>query len=445
MAESCSQLDSDPAPPTNLTTNGKRGAEEPQLVCNKKHKIVENKNSYQAELPPSLKLASTTQDAKKASSSSESGQEDEDDNTSKENAKHLETPKKSVEVPPAMKSAATIQDDAERASISNEYEEEDKDDRSIDDHQHLETPKRSDKDLLLHHPMRLDMATEDSEHHATHDTGSKTLFLGNLSFSIEEDDVRDFFKNVGEIAEIRFAIKDDRFMGYGYIEFTTAEAAQEALKLNKEVLLDRRVKLDFSRWHRGAYTPGNSMDKCNQRGGHAQVKTVYVRGFEFSDGFDNIKSALEKHFGTCGEISRLYIPRDYVSGAPKGVAFIEFTDSNGFSQALGLDGSEVGGSRLTVEEAKKPRGEGYGYASGWGKQNGSGGSWVRESRYGTGGGWHGYGSISNTESGSWHGERGYGRGRGGGGGGGGFSSRRVGSGSGYGYSSSSRGRRPNGP
>ncbi|KAI3802260.1 hypothetical protein L1987_30390 [Smallanthus sonchifolius] len=424
MAESCSQLDSDPAPSTNLITNGKRGAEEPQVVCNKKHKIVENKNSSQAERPPSLKLASTTQDAMKASSSNESGQE-EDDNTSKENAKHLEIPKKSVEVPPAMKSAATIQDDAGRASISDEYEKEDKDDRSKDDHHHLETPKRSDKDLLLDHPIRLDMETEVAEHHATHDTGSKTLFVGNLSFSIEEDDVRDFFKNVGDIAEIRFAIKDDRFMGYGYIEFTTAEAAQEALKLNKEVLLDRRVKLDFSRRHRGAYTPGNSMDKCNQRGGHAQVKTVYVRGFESSDGFDNIKSALEKHFGTCGEISRLYIPRHYVSGSPKGVAFIEFTDSTGFSQALGLDGSEVGGSRLTVEEAKRPRGEGSGYASGWGKRNGSGG------------GWRGYGSVSNTESGSWHGERGYGRG-------GGFNSKRVGSGSGYGYSSH-RGRRPSGP
>ncbi|KAL8188615.1 hypothetical protein R6Q57_029903 [Mikania cordata] len=402
---------------------GKRGAEEVvehQVVGNKKHKTMEETNS---------------------------GRETEENIAESSQA----------EVSPAVNLAATTQDDEQRASISNEYKEEDKDDRFKEDHQHVETPNRSalkvNNDLLLDHPTRLD---ERDEHRPTLDSGSKTLFLGNLSFSIEEDDVRDFFKNVGEIAEIRFAIKDDRFKGYGYIEFTTAEAAQEALKLNREVLLGRRVSLDFARRQRGAYTPGNSMYKPNQRGDNAQVKTVYVRGFESSDGYDNIWSTLEKHFGKCGEISRLCIPKDHVSGVPKGVAFIDFTDGNGFGQALELDGSVVGGCRLTVEVARRPKregreGSGYG-SSGWSGSGGgwsgshggwstsdggwrgsgggwsesggvrsgygcgrsdsgggwsrSGGGWVRESSYskesGSGGGWrreNGYGSSSRVESG----------------------------------------------
>ncbi|XP_021988665.1 nucleolin 2 isoform X1 [Helianthus annuus] len=372
MAESRLQVDSDLAPPTNPINNGKRGAEEvvePQVVGNKKHKKTEGQNE--------------------------------------------------VERPPA-----TTQDDAKRVSISNEYKEKDKDDCSTQDRQipNRRNALKQKSELLLDHPTRLDLATE---HNPTRDTGSKTLFLGNLSFLIEEDDVRDFFKNVGEIADIRFAIKDDRFLGYGHIEFATAEAAQEALKLNKEVLLGRRVALEYTRRQRGAYTPGNSMDKSNQRGGgHAQAKTVYVRGFESRDGFDNIQSRLEKHFDKCGEISRVYIQKDHVSGAPTGVAFIEFTDRNGFCQALGLDGSEVGGSRLTVEEAKKQRGDGWSgiyvresgcgggrsasagnYDRETGSRGGSAGSHVRESgsgggRNGSHGGWSGSAGSYASDSGS---------------------------------------------
>ncbi|KVI05275.1 Nucleotide-binding, alpha-beta plait, partial [Cynara cardunculus var. scolymus] len=146
-------------------------------------------------------------------------------------------------------------------------------------------------------------------------TGSKTLFMGNLSFSIEEADVRHFFKDAGEIIEVRFAVRDDRFAGFGHVEFATVEAALEALKLNNEMLLGRPVRLDVAK-ERGAYAPGSSNEKPYQKGQQAQG-TVYVRGFDASDSFENIRSALEKHFGNCGEISRMAIPKDYESGASK--------------------------------------------------------------------------------------------------------------------------------
>ncbi|KAL4585295.1 hypothetical protein LXL04_009911 [Taraxacum kok-saghyz] len=275
-----------------------------------------------------------------------------------------------------------------------------------------EAVKLSNTSLLDRH-VKLHLATESGEEHPTttpHTTGSKTLYVGNLSFSIEEDDVRDFFKDVGEIAAIRFAIKNDRFLGYGYIEFTTSEGAQEALKLNQGVILDRKVYLDLAR-ERGAYTPSNSFEKSNQRGGHAQGRTLYVRGFDYSRGYDNIRSTLEKHFGKCGEITRIHIPQDYDLGGPRGVAFIDFPDNDAFSQALKLDKSEIGGCKIIVEEAKRKKGdgrEGYGHGGGsgggWGRDGGSGGGESRGYDYGGGssrasGGWH--------REGSWHGDGGW--------------------------------------
>ncbi|KAI3765410.1 hypothetical protein L2E82_15443 [Cichorium intybus] len=239
-----------------------------------------------------------------------------------------------------------------------------------------------------------------------------------------------------------------------------------ALKLNKTVILDRAVKLDLARWERGAYTSGSSLEKSNQRGGHSKARSLYVRGFDCSHGFDNIRSTLEKHFGKCGEISRLSIPKDYESGAPRGVAFIDFTDSSGFSKALGLHGSEVGGRKIIVEEAKSKRGDareesryggGYGGTSresgsssggGYSRESGSsdGGSWSRSSggwrrEGGYGGGWHGEGGSGGgwSREGGFRGILGRGSGSGSGwSGGGGFSSSRVGRFSGGSRSGGSR-------
>lgn len=56
----------------------------------------------------------------------------------------------------------------------------------------------------------------------------------------------------------------------------------------------------------------------SQRGGRGQSKTLYIRGFDKSVGEDQIRSSLTEHFGACGEIARISIPKDYESGEPKG-------------------------------------------------------------------------------------------------------------------------------
>lgn len=35
-----------------------------------------------------------------------------------------------------------------------------------------------------------------------------------------------------------------------------------------------------------------------------------------------VRSSLEEHFGSCGEISRMSIPKDYESGSVKGYVFL---------------------------------------------------------------------------------------------------------------------------
>jgi len=59
-----------------------------------------------------------------------------------------------------------------------------------------------------------------------------------------------FFKDAGEVVEVRFAMRDDRFAGYGHVEFATVEAAQKAcyisvLFFKKFILFTSLVFLTF--------------------------------------------------------------------------------------------------------------------------------------------------------------------------------------------------------
>ncbi|XP_010485217.2 PREDICTED: polyadenylate-binding protein 2-like [Camelina sativa] len=74
--------------------------------------------------------------------------------------------------------------------------------------------------------------------------------------------------------------------------------------------------------------------------------TIFVKGFDCSLSRDDIKSSLEKHFGSCGEISRVFVPFECKTGSPLGYAFIDLR--NDAKKALTLDGSYMGSLKLEV-------------------------------------------------------------------------------------------------
>ncbi|CAL5340699.1 unnamed protein product [Camellia sinensis] len=164
----------------------------------------------------------------------------------------------------------------------------------------------------------------------------------------------DFFKDAGEIVQIRFALDyEGAFKGYGHVEFATVAAAQKvgdvhivwnagvvdfdhsklsiitlinklALKLDGQDLLGRRVRLDLAK-ERGSYTSNSGMERnLYQKSGRAPGQTIFIRGFDKSSGEDQVRSALEEHFASCGGISRVTIPKNYVGDELKGV----FTGEN---------------------------------------------------------------------------------------------------------------------
>lgn len=75
-----------------------------------------------------------------------------------------------------------------------------------------------------------------------------TVFLGNLSYQTNEDDIRDFFKSCGQVKDVRIAKDhmDGRPKGFAHVEFMSSDDVNQALKLSGETLNGRDVKVDYA-------------------------------------------------------------------------------------------------------------------------------------------------------------------------------------------------------
>lgn len=75
-----------------------------------------------------------------------------------------------------------------------------------------------------------------------------TVFVGNLSYQTTEDDLRDFFKECGDVKDVRLAKDhmDGRPKGFAHVEFMSSEDVSQALKLSGESLNGRDVKVDYA-------------------------------------------------------------------------------------------------------------------------------------------------------------------------------------------------------
>ncbi|KAF8084004.1 hypothetical protein N665_0739s0003 [Sinapis alba] len=210
-----------------------------------------------------------------------------------------------------------------------------------------ETPKKKSSDVEM-----VDAEKKQPKTPSTPATGgSNTLFVANLPFQVERSDVEEFFKEAGQVVDVRFAMsKDDgSFRGFGHVEFASAAEAQKALEFHGRPLLGRELRLDVAqeRGERPAYTPQSGSGNFRSGGGGAEV---FVKGFDSSLPVNDIKSALSQHFAPCGEITRVSVPIDRETGGSRGIAYLEFKE--GTEKAFELNGSDMGGWNLVVDEPR---------------------------------------------------------------------------------------------
>jgi cold-inducible RNA-binding protein len=78
----------------------------------------------------------------------------------------------------------------------------------------------------------------------------KNLFVGNLPFSANEDELRDMFSAYGEVQQVRIMTDRDtgRSRGFAFVEMTDDEAAEKAItNLNGKELGGRALTINEAR------------------------------------------------------------------------------------------------------------------------------------------------------------------------------------------------------
>ena len=99
------------------------------------------------------------------------------------------------------------------------------------------------------------------------------------------------------------------------------------------------------------------------------MKNIFVGNLSFGTTEQDVRTLFEAH----GKVDRVTIVTDRDSGQPRGFGFVEMTNNAEGDRAIAaVNGKEVGGRALNVNEAK-PKSEGASRGGGGGRGNSGGG------------------------------------------------------------------------
>ena len=204
------------------------------------------------------------------------------------------------------------------------------------------------------------------------DGSTKTIFVGNLSWAVDNDRLSQEFADCGEVISARVQLDRNtgKSRGFGYVTFATTEAADAAIALNGTKEIDGRIpNLDKST------DVGPNREKRAQAFGDARSapsKVLFVGNLSWNTVEDTIWDAFSEY----GEVSSVRLPTDRESGKPKGYGYIEFSVVDSAQKAINaMSGQEIDGRaiRLDFSQPRDANGPGRGRGTGFGGGRGRGG------------------------------------------------------------------------
>lgn len=224
------------------------------------------------------------------------------------------------------------------------------------------------------------------------DRTSYEVYFGDVSFNASEGDVKQHFRNCGEIVQVKMLMRDDgKSRGRGFIKFADEKGMRSALKLNGTEFMGRRVVVEEPMNKSGGERkPGFG----GREGGNQESSSVIVRNlpFNFTD------SDLNDMFESYGAIKSFRVIKNE-SGQSKGFGFVDFESGADARSALAKSGTDINGRSITVDfslpKGDRPYGGGRGgYGGdrgGYGGRGGGRGGYGGRGDYGGRGGRDDYG------------------------------------------------------
>ncbi|KAG7351820.1 RRM domain containing RNA-binding protein [Nitzschia inconspicua] len=173
--------------------------------------------------------------------------------------------------------------------------------------------------------------------------GRKKLYIGNLSFDAEYDDLKDFFSEYGEIYDLYLPMKDGEKRGFGFVTMDTDGAEAALLATNGVEFMGRSLVVN---------EPLGKNEKVQQvRQKQNRQFKIYVGNLSFSTDRETLQGVFEEF----GNVYDCYVPLDPNTMNPRGFAFVTMDRENGEDAIAELDGLELDGRFIRVNEAQGKR------------------------------------------------------------------------------------------
>lgn len=249
------------------------------------------------------------------------------------------------------------EDSDDESSDSDEEEEEEKPAAKASKRKAEDIPERAAKIAKV-------------EESADGEPPKKNLFVGNLSWNVDEDWLRQTFEEHGELTGVRvmYDKATNRAKGFGYVEFANAEDAAKAYEAKKGFELDgRAMNVDYA-----SVKPANRDQQNDRRKSYGDqlsepTDTLFVGNLSFDVGQEQVSEA----FAGYGTILSVRLPTDQETGSPKGFGYVTFQNVEEATGALeAMQGAYISSRpiRLDYSQPRPPREEG-----GFGGRGGRGG------------------------------------------------------------------------
>jgi len=181
------------------------------------------------------------------------------------------------------------------------------------------------------------------------------LYVGNLDYNTTEDDLREAFTPFGNIIKIFMPLdrESGRPRGFGFVEYDSRKDAEAAIaKMDQAQLGSRNLRVNESKPR--VERPAGGGGGFNASGS-AEVK-LYVGNLSYN----TTEESLRESFAQSGDVTDCSLVTDRDTGRPRGFGFVTMPSADAQKAIEALNGQELDGRTLTVNEAQPPGGRGRG-------------------------------------------------------------------------------------
>ena len=184
-----------------------------------------------------------------------------------------------------------------------------------------------------------------------------TLFVKNLNFSSNEEGLRNVFARVEGLTKVEVARKRNMkdpsqllSMGFGFVEFSAPEQAQQALKDYQHREFDgHRLELKLS--HRTKLATGDKSGRKSAKKREQKSAKIMVRNIPFEATLKEVREL----FQAFGQLKTVRLPKKMASmGRHRGFGFVEFMTKEDARRAFEslCYSTHLYGRRLVLEWAE---------------------------------------------------------------------------------------------